>query len=210
VTVGDRKRRVVAAIIAGGKGTRLGGVDKTAVVVGGRSILDRQLAALRGRFTRVLLALGESTPPALPPAVVVVRDRVATGSGPLGGLDAVLDALAPDEESVVCIAADMPLVSPPPLELLRDTAPDAEALVPLVAGQPEPLFARYHRTCAPAVEAALREGRLKTMGLLASVQVHWIPEATLRAADPNLHCLLNINTPEDLTRAEAVLAGHAP
>jgi molybdenum cofactor guanylyltransferase len=202
----DRKGRVAAAIIAGGKGTRLGGVDKTALVVGGRTILDRQLEALRGRFSRVFLALGDSTPAALPPGVVVVRDRVAAGSGPLAGLDAALGALAPAEESVICIAADLPLLSPPTLELLRDTAPDAEALVPLVAGQPEPLFARYHTSCGPPVAAALREGRLKTMAVLASVRVQWIAEATLRAADPHLRCLLNVNTPEDLARAEALLA----
>jgi molybdopterin-guanine dinucleotide biosynthesis protein A len=108
---------------------------------------------------------------------------------------------------VVCLAADMPLITAPPLQLLRDSSPEAEALVPLVAGHPEPLFARYHRSCAPAVTAALAEGRLKTMGLLAAVRVHWLPEPTLRAADPTLACLHNINTPEDLARAEQLLGG---
>ena len=188
---------MAAAIIAGGKGTRLGGVDKTALVVGGRTILDRQLEALRGRFSRVLLALGDSTPSALPPGVVVVRDRVAARSGPLAGLDAALGAGSPPRKSGgLPRRRPAPAVAPHP-RALRDTAPDAEALVPLVAGQPEPLFARYHTSCGPPVAAALREGRLKTMGLLASVCVHWIPESTLRAADPELRCLLNVNTPED-------------
>ena len=205
-----RKTRVAVAIIAGGKGVRLGTVDKTAVTIGGRTILDRQLEALRGRFSRVILAVGDSTPPGVPPGVVVVRDRAAPGSGPLAGLDAAFDALVPAEEAVVCIAADMPLVSGPSLELLRDTTPDAEALVPLVAGQPEPLFARYSRTCAPAVATALRLGHLKTTGLLAAVRVHWLPESSLRAVDPGLACLHNINTPEDLARAEQLLNSRNP
>jgi molybdopterin-guanine dinucleotide biosynthesis protein A len=202
----DSRGRVVAAIIAGGRGTRMGTVDKSALLVGGRSILDWQLQALRGRFARVLLVLGEQPAPPVPADLAVLRDRAAPGSGPLAGLDAALAALAPDETAAVCIAADLPLVTPPPLELLRDTAPDADALVPLVAGQPEPLFARYHRRCAPAIAAALRDRRLKTMALLAAVRVHFLPEATLRRADATLACLLNVNTPEDLARAEQLLA----
>jgi molybdopterin-guanine dinucleotide biosynthesis protein A len=197
----DRRPKVAAAILAGGKGTRLGNVDKTGLLVGGRTILDRQLQALRGRFSRVLLVAGE-TPPAAPADVTILRDRAPAGSGPLAGLDAALAALTPDEDSVVCIAGDLPLILPPALDLLRDTAPEAEALVPLVAGHPEPLFARYHRSCAGPVAAALAEGRLKTMGLLASVHVHWLPESALRAVDPTLQSLHNINTPEDLARAE--------
>ena len=37
-----------AAILAGGQARRLGGVDKSALVVGTRSILERQLSLLRG------------------------------------------------------------------------------------------------------------------------------------------------------------------
>jgi molybdopterin-guanine dinucleotide biosynthesis protein A len=208
----DRKGKVAAAILAGGKGTRLGNLDKGALLVGGRTILDRQLEVLRGRFSRILLVLAPAASPdaAAPPSaradLVIVRDRAPAGSGPLAGLDAALAALTPDEESVVCIAGDMPLLSTPALDLLRDTEPAAQALVPLVAGHPEPLFARYHRSCTPAVSAALAEGRLKTMGLLASVHVHWLSEATLRQVDPTLASLHNINTPEDLARAEQLLA----
>ncbi len=204
-----RRRHVAVAILAGGRGMRLGGVDKSALLLGGRSILDRQLDALRGRFSRVLLVLAADAPATapVPSDVALVRDRAPAGSGPLAGLDAAFAALTADEESLVCLAADMPLIAGPALDLLRDTAPDAQALVPLVAGHPEPLFARYHRSCAPAVAAALAAGRLKTMGLLAAVHVHWLREAILRQADPGLASLHNINTPEDLTRAEQLLAG---
>jgi molybdenum cofactor guanylyltransferase len=200
--VKDRRARVAAAIIAGGRGTRLGTVDKTALTIAGRSILDRQREALQGRFSRLLLVLGDTTPAALPSDLVVLRDRAPSGSGPLAGLDAVMASLAAEEEAVVCLAADMPFLSTPALELLRDTAPEAQAVVPLIHGQPEPLFARYARSCAPAISAALQSGRLKTSGFLASVLVHWLPEAQLRAVDPDLASLENINTPEDLARAE--------
>jgi molybdenum cofactor guanylyltransferase len=203
----DRSRRVAAAIIAGGKGRRLGTLDKTALLLGGRSILDRQLQVLRGRFSRVLLVLGHNTPPALPPDLVVLRDRGPSWSGPLAGLDAVLAALTGDEEAAVCLAGDMPFVSGLALEMVRDTAPEAQALVPLCRRQPEPLFARYGKGCAPAIAAALHSGQLKTTAVLASLPVHWLTEASLRAVDPDLRCLENINTPEDLARAESLLAG---
>ncbi len=206
----DRRASVAVAILAGGAGTRMGGVAKRGLRVGGRSVLDRQLEVLRGRFSRILMVLGPEAGPGsasdLPADLVVLRDRVPGRSGPLAGLDAVLAALTPEEEGAVCLAADMPLLSGPPLDLLRDTAPSAQALVPLVGGQPEPLFARYNRSCAPAIADLLRHDRLRTMGLLAEVRVHWLPEPTLRLADPTLACLENINTPEDLARIETLLA----
>ena len=65
---------VAAAIIAGGRGRRLGGVDKGTLTVDGQTFLERQLAVLRPLFSRVLLVT--NAPPSPPPAgVVLLADR---------------------------------------------------------------------------------------------------------------------------------------
>lgn len=193
-------RAVAAAIIAGGKGARMGGAVKGLLEVAGRRIIDRQLAALRPLFPRVFVVANDPAPWS-DLAVEVVPDRALAGSGPLAGLDAALAALAPGEDAVVCVAGDMPFLGAAALTLLRDHCPDAQAVVPRVATHPDPLFARYHRSCAAPIAAAVAEGRLKTSAILAELAVVYLDEPTLRAADPQLLCLINLNTPEDLARA---------
>lgn len=202
---GDRSRVVAAAIVAGGQGRRLGGpgVNKGALQIGGCSILERQLAVLRPRFSRIFLIV--NTPEvAAPDDLVVLRDRVPPGQGPLAGLDAALAALLAHEEAVVCVGGDMPLITPALLELLRDAAPAAQAVVPRPGLHPEPLLARYARSAAAPIAAALAAQTLRTSAVLAALDVHWLDEATLRAVDPELRSLQNVNTPEDLARIDAL------
>jgi molybdopterin-guanine dinucleotide biosynthesis protein A len=197
----DPVGRVAAAIIAGGRGTRLGGLDKSTLIVGGRSIAERQLEVLRPRFARVIAVTGEPEPWRTL-GVETVADRGPAGRGPLAGIDAALAALRDDEVAVVCVAADMPFLSGAALDRLRQIDPGAEAVVPRIDGHVEPLFARYGRPCAPIVAAALAAGRLKTAAFVEQLAVRWLTETELRAVDPELLTLANVNTPDDLAAAE--------
>jgi molybdopterin-guanine dinucleotide biosynthesis protein A len=205
-------RTVAAAIISGGRGRRMAGtassIDKGALLVGGRSILDRQRDVLAPLFSRVLL-ISNTARQAAHPGLTVIKDRGPPGLGPLAGLDAALAALLPEEEAVVCVGGDMPLLAPALIELLRDTDPQASAVVPRVQGQAQPLLARYARVCAPAIAAALAARALKTTDVLAAIAVHWLDEASLRAVDAQLSSFENANTPQDLQRIVALAASAA-
>jgi len=66
---------------------------------------------------------------------------------------------------------------------------------------PEPLVCVLRVvTCRPVVEARLARGALKASRLLADgeLRVAWLDEAALRAFDPQLRVLFNVNVPEDL------------
>jgi molybdopterin-guanine dinucleotide biosynthesis protein A len=73
-----------AAILAGGRARRLGGLDKSALPVGERSVLDRQLGMLRA-LTPHILIVGRDDLSYREAGVPVVVDRIA-GAGALGGL----------------------------------------------------------------------------------------------------------------------------
>lgn len=214
---------VAAAIIAGGRGTRMHRsgvgvsvnigetagarepVTKGLLVVDGRRIIDRQLEALRACFDQLLIVANDPSPwQGLGVRVVADREQTAggdAGAGPLAGLDAALGALPPDGDAVVCVASDMPFLEPALLRLLRDGAPEATALVPRIDGRPEPLLARYARACAPVVHEQLARGDYAVMHLLARLPVTWIDEPALRAVDPQLRSVINVNTPDDLAAA---------
>ena len=145
-------RSVAAAIIAGGPARRLGGATKPLLEIDGRAVADRQLAVLRPIFPR-LLVVANDPGPWRARGVEVVPDRVA-GAGPLAGISAALEA-AGDAESVVCVAGDLPFLSPALMTALRDGAPEADALAPRPAGRAEPLCARYAVRARAVVDARL-------------------------------------------------------
>jgi molybdopterin-guanine dinucleotide biosynthesis protein A len=197
-----------AAILAGGKGLRIGGAIKPLLVVDGQRIIDRQLVVLRPLFDAIVVVASDAAPfVAAGIDVDVIADRRGPGLGPLAGLDAALAWLASDgdgggEQSVVCVAGDMPFLAGPLLKRLRDAAP-APAVVPRPANQPQPLCARYHRSLAPLVAAGLDGGLRAMHAFLERVArqtpgITWIEDAELRALDPDLASFVNVNTPEDL------------
>jgi molybdopterin-guanine dinucleotide biosynthesis protein A len=94
-------RRVLSALVlAGGSGTRLGGVDKAALELGGRTLLARALEAVAGADEVVVVG----DPHAAPAGVRFVREDPPYG-GPAAGLLAGLAQLP--EGPVAVLACDM-------------------------------------------------------------------------------------------------------
>lgn len=90
-----------AVIVAGGGGTRLGGVDKPALEVSGATLLDRALDAVATADPVVVVG-----PPRPVPRPVRWAREDPPGTGPAAGLAAGLVAL-PDTAAVAVLAADL-------------------------------------------------------------------------------------------------------
>ena len=203
-----------AAILAGGRAARFGGRDKSALVIDGRSILDRQIAELL-RVTDDVLVVGAEMgsggflfEPAhqksTRPLFRLVPDRTP-GCGPLGGLDAALAAARDDV--VVIVACDMPFVTWAFLNHLLDLAREADAVVPRTERGYHPLCAAYTRACLPAVARRLADRRLKMTGLLEEVRVRELTAGEIDVFGDPLRLLANVNTPADYEEFEG-LRGH--
>lgn len=192
---------VAAAIIGGGAARRFGGAPKHLLEVEGQSIAARQLSALRVVFDHVFVVARDPAP-WMDFGVQVVTDEFRAAHdervGPLAGIEAALRGLPSDKHSVVCVACDMPFLEPAALQRLRDESPDADVVMPRVAGHPEPLFARYGRAVLPTASAQLQTGDYKVSRLLDGINVAWLEETELRRMDPTLRFLCNVNRPEDL------------
>ncbi len=143
------------------------GQDKSALPIGGETILDRQLTMLRTLTTDLLIVGGQAVP-AAPEGVRVGTDRVPD-SGPLGGLDAALaHASAP---YVLIVACDMPFVSRTLLEHLAMRVQGWDAAVPRTIHGYHPLCAAYAKTIAPIVRQRLDAGELAMVGLLHELRL---------------------------------------
>lgn len=193
-------------ILTGGKSRRMGR-DKLPLQVGPVPLLDRVHDALSSRCAEVLVAGGGDHAPA---GARRVPDLRPGRQGPLAGIEAGL--LAARHGRVFVAAGDMPFLAGGLvaylLGLLSEGTP---AVVPVLANGSHPLCAAYHaREVSPAVAAALDRGERSARGLVEGLRgVRYVGAEELRRfGDPDL-LLANVNSPEDLARARAILAESA-
>jgi molybdopterin-guanine dinucleotide biosynthesis protein A len=182
---------VSAAILAGGRATRFGGQEKSALRVGGRSILARQLDEL-SRLTDDVLIVGGTLRPVT--GVRHVIDRIE-GCGPLGGLDAALAAAR--SEVVAVVACDMPFVTARFVQHLLSCRETADAVVPYTSRGYHPLCAIYTRACQPAIARRLEARQLALRDLLRELRLRVVRDDELAGFDCE-RLLANVNTPDDL------------
>lgn len=181
-----------AVILSGGRGRRLGGVDKASLVVGDRSLLDHAVAASEGAAARILVGPQPSRP-----GLPAVLEQPRWG-GPAAALAAGLTALpGPAAPYVAVLAADQPAAVPGLRAVLAGVVED-EAADGWVAQDPsgrlQPLLAVYRRA---ALQAAVDDlaGRDALPGaalhrLLAGLTLTRVPLAAELCRD--------VDTPEDL------------
>ena len=195
--------RIAGAVLAGGGATRFDGKPKGLARVGGARILDRLVDVFGEALGAApLLVANAPDAPTWRPDLRVVAD-VRPGMGSLGGIyTAVVEAPAP----VVCVAWDMPFVTPGLVRALADGLAEWDAFLPESDGRRgiEPLCAGYGPACAAAIAASLEAGDLRAIGFHRAVRVGRLPlEAVRRLGDP-ARLFFNINTADDLARADAL------
>jgi molybdopterin-guanine dinucleotide biosynthesis protein A len=193
----DGSSDVTIFILAGGKSTRMG-ADKAFVEYGGRTLLARALDLARSVTPEVRI-VGSAERFALFAPVV---EDMFRDCGPLGGIHAALRASG--TELNVMLAVDMPFVSWAFLQYLisqSGSAPEAAVVVPRGNGNWQPLCAVYRREFAAAAEDALRAGRNRIDPLFSVVRTQVIAEEELEGAGFSPSIFRNLNTPEELSRA---------
>ncbi|WP_281180249.1 NTP transferase domain-containing protein [Nocardia acidivorans] len=143
---------VDAIVLAGGRASRMGGVDKPAMVVGGRSMLDAALSAVSDCARIVVVGPHR---PELPPEILQAQE-VPAGGGPVAAIAAAMTMVAGCEfpaGHIVVLAADMPfLTSAAVHELLahaRESGSDA-VFAADGSGRPQYLVGVWRRTALAA------------------------------------------------------------
>jgi molybdopterin-guanine dinucleotide biosynthesis protein A len=192
----DAHQPVAAAILAGGRARRMGGLDKASLHVGGLRIVDRQVAVLHQVADPVFVVANDAAPFANL-GLRVVPDALP-GAGALGGLYSAL-AASPAPRTLV-VACDMPFLSVPLLRRLTQPS-DADAVMPRSPRGLEPLCAVYSAAAAGAIRRRIEEGDLKMARLAADLRVEELGPEVLAAYDPQGLLFVNVNTPHDYERA---------
>jgi molybdopterin-guanine dinucleotide biosynthesis protein A len=195
--------RILGAVLAGGASARFG-TPKWQADLEGRTLGARAVAALAPNTARVVVVGAD---PALRALGVEVRADLDAGMGPLGGLRTALCwARELSLEAVVLLGCDLPLVGAAVVRALVDAWDDQEVVTPFGPRGPEPLCALYAAGVLPAVEASLASRELALHRLIERARAGCLPLDAARSAAGLEDPFLNVNTPEDLARAAALLA----
>jgi molybdopterin-guanine dinucleotide biosynthesis protein A len=187
--------KIAAAILAGGKAARLGGMCKGLLpAVSDGTLIQRLIGRLAAAgIDEVILAANDARPYARFGKTIVAD--LHPGAGPLAGIEAALCHLAGRYDAVLFLPCDVPNISADEITALlraHASAPD-RVVIARTVDRGHPLCAVVPVASLSAVSAAIAEGRYRvgrlwrTLGAIA-VRIH------------DARRLLNVNTPEDLDR----------
>ncbi|WP_420005135.1 molybdenum cofactor guanylyltransferase MobA [Arenibacterium sp. LLYu02] len=210
-------QKPLGVILAGGLATRMGGGDKGLLSLGGESLLSRVIDRLSPQVAGLALNANGDAARFAGLGLPVVADTIEGFAGPLAGVLAGLDwAAEQGAEAIVTAAADTPFF-PTDLVARLMAAAEGQAHPLVLATTPKsgdevlksggkgrvnrhPTFGLWPVALRDDLRAALMGGLRK---VVLWTDQHGGREALFEAEpfDP----FFNVNTPEDLARAEALL-----
>jgi molybdopterin-guanine dinucleotide biosynthesis protein A len=154
----------VAAILAGGKSTRMG-QDKANLpsLTDAETTMLRRTADLASAVFETVFVVGRGKPDdwTSPEGTVTFLPDESPDLGPMGGLATILRYLSSQnrEVAVALLACDLPLLTVESLEWLAVQPLGRQGVVVQNGEQKEPLFAIYTPECLPLLEEQLAAGR---------------------------------------------------
>ena len=193
-------------ILSGGLNTRFGGTNKAFSSVGGRRIIDRLLDVFTDLFDEIILVTNHPEQ-FLQWDLTIVTDIFDLRSSLTGIHTGLFYANNPNAFFSAC---DTPFLQKELVEtLVKQIEHKIDIIMPETTAGFEPLCAIYSKRCLKPAEDHLKANKLKIQWAFRSNRIKHIPENQLRSVDPELRSFFNINTPEDLARAETMIAESA-
>lgn len=181
---------ITAVILAGGRATRMGGMDKGLVELAGRPMIAHVLAALAPQVEHVIINANRNLDRYAGFGWPVVPDDDAGFLGPLAGLAAGLRAAV--TPLVLTAPCDCPLLAPDLVARLYSALEQARAeiAVPFDGERLQPVFALVRRELGDSLAAYLAAGDRKidrwfAQHRLAQVDFSALPETFVNVNDPD-------------------------
>jgi molybdopterin-guanine dinucleotide biosynthesis protein A len=201
-----------AIVLAGGLSNRFGH-DKGLLQLAGKPLILHVLDKISTIVDEVLIVVG-SARQAKAYAILnlnakIVIDKYEIQSPLVGAITGFENA---NGEYSLLLPCDTPFVSSRIASLLLEKCVNRDAVIPRWPnGYIEPLQAAYRtKSAITAANTALENKKLDMRSMIANLgKVTYTSTLTLKQVDPNLVTFFNINTPEKIRKAEAMIKGKA-
>lgn len=192
---------IAGLVLMGGRASRLGGGDKALIEIAGKRVLDRLLERFSAQVGPLALSANGDVARFAAYGLPVLPDPEHAPEGPLGGLFAGLDwaATLPGVTHLATVPGDAPC---PPKNLVARLAAAAGDGLAAAHGPNgvEPLHALWPLAALPRIRTLAAEGVRSPKRMLERLDA-----AAAAFDDPA--AFLDLDTPEDVERAAALLKG---
>ena len=188
------REEVTGVVLAGGMSSRFGSNKALSRIDGERLIhrLCKRVGAVTDR-----MALITNSPEEYAFLNLDSRKDLVPRCGPIGGIYTALRTA--ETPLCLCVACDMPFISPALLEYMVERSPGYDVIVPVQDGREEPLCAVYRNTCVSAIDNRIQAGKYKITGFFDEVRVLRVAPEDAGIHDADM--FFNINRPEDYDEA---------
>ena len=198
-----------AVILAGGFSRRFGR-DKGLVVLDGKPLVLHVIERVSNMVDEIVVVV--SSKDQKKKFEVLLEDKADIAidkndaQSPLVG--AITGFESAEGEYSLLLPCDTPLVSTQIVQFLLDVCTNKSAVIPRwPSGYIEPLQAAYHtKSALTAAKTALEQGKMNMRSMIDNLSlVRYVSTMVLEQLEPKLLTFFNINTPQDLKRAESLL-----
>ena len=176
------------------------GQAKSDLLMGQKTLLQHVVQVLRLAVDQIVIVRAPDQALPFDDADIILANDVVGDQGPLRGIQAGLLALPNGVERVFLSACDVPLLKLELVTHLFSYSKNTQAVVPVIAGMPQPLTAVYATKILSVVTELLEKGERSVQALLRNIDAHFVSEDVVRQVDPFLVSFENANTPEDYQR----------
>lgn len=188
---GFDRSAVTGAILAGGRGRRLGGADKGLVRLHGRPLVEHVIERLAPQVGRLVISANRNRDAYAAYGFPVIADVVGGYCGPLAGMLSALRAA--ETPFVLCVPCDAPALPPDLVLRLATGLADARADACMAScdGRMQPVFVLLRCALAGRLGEYLRRGG-RAVGA-------WLQQegAALMDFPDAVAVFANVNTEED-------------
>ena len=206
----DKKSRslphhdITGVVLAGGRGSRMGGEDKGLVVLDGRPMVEHVIARLRPQVGAILVSANRNQERYAALGFPVVSDLLGGYQGPLAGMASALQSA--HTAYVVTVPCDSPLIGDDLVARLADALrrDDADVAVAHDGERTHPVFLLLKRSLLPSLVEFLEAGERKidlwfARHRVALADFRDCPEAFINVNDPDEHRALEARLREAST-----------
>lgn len=198
-----------AIILAGGFSRRFGS-DKGLVVLANKPLVVHVIERISPVVDEVLLVVSseiqkQSFEPILENKAKLIIDKDDSQSPLIGAITGFETAKG---EYSLLLPCDTPLVSTKIVQFFLDLCTNRSAVIPRwPSGYIEPLQAVYHtKSALTAAKKALAAGSMNMRSMIDNLMgVRYVSTMVLEQMEPELVTFFNVNTPQDLQKASAIL-----
>ena len=187
---------VTGIVLCGGGGARLGGCDKPLLPLGDNRIIELICASLEKQVGTILVSCTRNVAIYESLGYRVVVDR-ELHRGPLAGIAQAIDLVTTDWTLVT--PGDVPFLPPDLVSLFSPLAKKQGLVVPSVEGVRQNLCLLFNRKYLESLRYFVRRG--------GTAVKYWLDELDIETTtiSDEGEAFLNVNSPEELARAEAIL-----